>query len=308
MQRVTNSVMISDLIRTLNERMRNLSDFQNQVATGKRVYYASDDPAATGLILSLRNNLRQNDQFQENIDGATSWLQNTESVLQGLNEMLIQVRADAVEGSNESTSPEAMAALATEVNEYLENLLSQSNSDYSGKTIFGGTYTNELPFNAVRDPITGDITSITANSNGIEGALMRQVGSNNSMQINISGQDLFQPGGSGADGDMFQVMINLRDALNAGDPTAVGDMLDQIDGAMANVQDFTSLVGAKVTQLTSMMGNLLMQETTMTGQLSNQEDVDLVEVMTNLTMEQNAYQAALATSAKIIQPSLVDFL
>jgi len=36
MQRVTNSMLVSDLIRTLNERMRSLGDLQNQMSNSRR--------------------------------------------------------------------------------------------------------------------------------------------------------------------------------------------------------------------------------------------------------------------------------
>jgi flagellar hook-associated protein 3 FlgL len=308
MQRITNGVMISDLVRTLNERMRNLSTYQNQVATGKRVFYASDDPTAAGVILQTRNDLRQNAQYQENVDNALSWLQNTDSTLQGLNDLLTNVRTDAQEGSNEATTPEGMAALAEDVNNYLESLVSQANSDYSGKMVFGGTNTTDAPFTVIRDPLTDQITSVVANPDGTDGAMMRQVSANNSLQINISGGDLFQPNGVGGNEDIFQTLITLRDALNSGNNTAVGDTLDQIDAVMANLTNFTAFTGTRVNQLTSIQDSLLQKETNLTDHLAGQEDIDLVKVMTNLTMEQNAYQAALAAGAQIIQPSLVQFI
>jgi len=307
MQRVTNSILVSDLIRTLNERMRTLSDLGNQAATGKRVYYASDDPAAAGLILELRNRLRQNAQFQENAESATAWLTATESNLQQLSEILIQARADALEGSNQSLTPEDMMALAESVNAYLENVFSIANDDYGGKTMFGGTNTTDPAFQAMRDSSTNWITSVTPNPAGILGGIYRQVG-NESLQINVSGADLFQPDGAGGSQDMFQILINLRDALASGDPQAVGDCLDFIDQATANVSDYSALVGSQVDRLMYLQDRLLSQETSLTGHLSEEEDADLIEVMTQLTLEQNAYQAALNIGAMIIQPSLVNFI
>jgi flagellar hook-associated protein 3 FlgL len=308
MQRITNSILVSDLIRNLNERMRTLSDLQIQVATGRRVNYASDDPAAAGLILELRNHLRQNAQFQENVENAQAWLMNTESTLQELNDLLIEVRADAVQGSNETMTPEDMAQLAEEINSYLENVFSLSNADYNGKNLFGGTNTQDEPFTAMRDPVTGWITSVTANPLGTDGAIMRQIDTNNSMQINIAGMDVFMPEGSGNSEDMFKVLVDLRDALVAGDPVAVGDTIPAIDLVMGNVTDFTSLAGSKVSRLEFMSSSLLNEETQLTSQLSDKEDVDLVELMTQMTLEENAYQVALNVGASIIQPTLVDFI
>ena len=308
MQRVTNSMLVSDLIRTLNERMRSLGNLQNQVTTGKKVFYASDDPAAAGMILQLRNCLRQNEQFQENSDNAIAWLTSTETTLQQVNDILTQVREDAVQGSNGALSPEAMMALAEEVNAYLDNVFALSNEDYAGKSLFAGTNTKEAAFTDVRDPATGWITAVTANPAGTAGVMMRQVGTSESMQINIAGEDLFQPNGAGSDEDLFQVLINLRDALASGDPDMVGEAIPQVDLVKDNVSDFTALVGSKVTQLTNIQGKLLFEETNLTSQLSEQEDADLVELMTEMTLEENAYQVALNVGSMIIQPSLADFI
>jgi len=259
------------------------------------------------MILQLRNSLTQNSQFQENIQNGISWLTNTESTLQSLNDLLIEARADAVEGSNGILTPENMAALADEVDSYLENIFSISNADFSGKTLFGGTNTSDPAFSAVRDPVTGLITSVTANPDGTTGAMMRQVDSNQTVQINVAGVDLFQPNGSGASEDMFQTLITLR-ALQSGDPDAVGAAIPMIDLAMENVSDCTSLAGSKVLSLQNLENALMSEEVSLTSQLSQHEDVDLVEVMTQMTLEQNAYQVALNIGASVIQPTLANFI
>ena len=42
--------------------------------------------------------------------------------------------------------------------------------------------------------------------------------------------------------------------------------------------------------------------------LSEVEDIDITEALTQLATHENNYQASLLAAAKIIQPSLVDFL
>ena len=46
----------------------------------------------------------------------------------------------------------------------------------------------------------------------------------------------------------------------------------------------------------------------LTSQLSDVEDIDLPKTISDMQLQQVAYQAALAASAKVVQPSLVDFL
>ncbi|MBU1881694.1 flagellar biosynthesis protein FlgL, partial [bacterium] len=72
--------------------------------------------------------------------------------------------------------------------------------------------------------------------------------------------------------------------------------------------DMTTLIGSRVTRLNNLEMSLLAEKTTLTGQLSQQEDTDLVEAITNMTLEQNAYQVALNVGGMIIQPSLAQFI
>jgi flagellar hook-associated protein 3 FlgL len=309
MQRVTKGMMVSNMVRTLSDRMRDLSTSQNQVASSKRVMYASDDPVAAGLILELRNRIQQNGQFQDNADNATAWLGATDSTLQQLNDLLIQARTDATEGANGTLSSDEMMTLANNVNGYLENILSQANSEFGGKQLFGGTNTTDPAFTATRDPENNNwITAVAPNQEGISGQILRQVG-NETLQINIAGNELFQPNGAGGAQDIFQVLIDLRDHLALGESGAVGDCLALIDEVMGNVSDSTALVGSQVNSLTSLQDLLVAQKTNLESELSNQEDVDLISMMTQLTMQQNAYQVALNVSSMVMQQkSLADFL
>jgi flagellar hook-associated protein 3 FlgL len=42
--------------------------------------------------------------------------------------------------------------------------------------------------------------------------------------------------------------------------------------------------------------------------MSKNEDADIAEVIMNLQNEENVYRASLSAGARVIQPSLVDFL
>ncbi|MEN6351305.1 MAG: flagellar hook-associated protein FlgL, partial [Syntrophomonas sp.] len=49
-------------------------------------------------------------------------------------------------------------------------------------------------------------------------------------------------------------------------------------------------------------------QTTFTSLLSKTEDANIAEVIMQLQLQENVYAASLAAGARIIQPSLVDFL
>jgi flagellar hook-associated protein 3 FlgL len=67
-------------------------------------------------------------------------------------------------------------------------------------------------------------------------------------------------------------------------------------------------VGARERRLSTAKDNLSSDVINLQQSLSDVEDVDLPQTITQLQTQQMAYQAALAATSRIIQPSLVDFL
>jgi flagellar hook-associated protein 3 FlgL len=77
---------------------------------------------------------------------------------------------------------------------------------------------------------------------------------------------------------------------------------------MGVLQSAQSTVGARYNQVTQMQQAANDRVDALTAQLSEVEDIDLPKTITDMAMQQTAYQAALAAGAKVVQPSLVDFL
>jgi flagellar hook-associated protein 3 FlgL len=69
-----------------------------------------------------------------------------------------------------------------------------------------------------------------------------------------------------------------------------------------------SEVGAKVNRLEMTRERMTDFRINLQRLLSQTEDIDLAQVVMELKMEENAYRTALASGARIIQPSLLDFL
>ena len=69
-----------------------------------------------------------------------------------------------------------------------------------------------------------------------------------------------------------------------------------------------SEVGAKQNSMDSALARNSDQNTNMTEILSKTEDIDITEKAMEYATMQTIYMAALQTSAKVIQPSLLDYL
>jgi len=82
---------------------------------------------------------------------------------------------------------------------------------------------------------------------------------------------------------------------------SLDDALDQILKAMANV-------GTKLNRLEATENHWADFKLNITQMLSDTKDADMIKTVTDLASQEAAYQASLSASARIIQPSLIDFL
>lgn len=108
--------------------------------------------------------------------------------------------------------------------------------------------------------------------------------------------------------NVFKVLEELETGLRANDKEAIQESIDRIDSALAQVILSRSQVGARVATLNSGMDSLQKGQVDAKALVSNLEDVDNFELVTDLNKTESTLKASLATSGKLIQPSLLDFL
>ena len=84
--------------------------------------------------------------------------------------------------------------------------------------------------------------------------------------------------------------------------------LGDLDQASQTMQSAQSLVGARYNRLLGVQTQGQARLDTVNANLTTAEDIDLPKTIIDMQTQQTAYQAALGATAKIIQPSLVDFL
>ncbi len=107
---------------------------------------------------------------------------------------------------------------------------------------------------------------------------------------------------------MFLILNDMITDLANNNHAGVSNAIDKIDTRMNKILEMRSEVGARMNRIELIQGRLVDMSTNLQSLQSKTEDADMAEVITNLKMGENVYQAALSAGAKIIQPSLVDFL
>nr|BFE89288.1 hypothetical protein GCM10020093_118900 [Planobispora longispora] len=133
--------------------------------------------------------------------------------------------------------------------------------------------------------------------------MMRTIGDNTKIAVNSNGEQAFGAGNT----QLFNVLADIADHLE-NDPSQLGNDLTRLDTAISKLQTEIADVGSRTNRVSQMRDAAESRIVSLKTQLSDIEDIDLPMTITELTLQQTAYQAALAATAKVVQPSLVDFL
>jgi flagellar hook-associated protein 3 FlgL len=188
----------------------------------------------------------------------------------------------------------ARESIALEVDNIRASVLNLANTQYLDRPVFGGTTTGQIAYN-------DDGTYA-----GDHGQVLRTVSPSAKIRVDTEADGPDGVFGTG-NTQIFDLLTKISKDLRT-DPTQLEDDLDKLNQATTTMQAGLSSVGARVNRLTQLQNYADSRVIDLTNQVSTVEDIDLPKTITELTLQQTAYQAALAATAKVVQPSLVDFL
>ncbi|MNK51087.1 Flagellar hook-associated protein 3 [compost metagenome] len=307
--RITNNMIFGATTRNANAHLEKLFGLQNQLATGKKITRPSDDPTGTDRAMLLRGTLKQQEQYQENIRDAGTWLKLTDGALDEAYSVMDRARELAVRGANDPNQVAERTAMAEEVKQLREQLQVISNSEINGRFIFGGTKTVDQP-NAVPPfslPYPNPVppaTEITYTGNDV--LMDVEVVPGVTLPFNTPGTSAF---GDPADADRaFKVLEDLENALRAGDATVISAQIGRLDVAMGRVSTERAVVGSRINRLDLLENRYADAAVSYKERLSETEEPEFADVVSQLMQSEAVYQASLAASSRIIQPSLLDYL
>lgn len=289
--RVTNNLVVDRFLRNLMQTERRLSDIHEQLSTGRRINEPSDDPVGISNAMRLRTTLKEVEQYKSNIGEAKNWLEITEGALANATDTLHRARDLTVQAASGSLDQQSLDGIGKEIQQLMNQLAQSGNTTYGDRFIFSGDMNAEpYPSGAAATPAQGNASPIT-----------REIVRGVNVTINLSAQDAFDPA--------IQALQTIDALIQAGDTEGISNQgLAELDAAMDNLLAQRAEVGARYNRLELAEQRMADTETTVTSLLSDQEDVDMARAIMDLQSTQAAYNTALAAGARIIQPTLVDFL
>lgn len=288
------------MLYNLQRSNANMGKYMEQLSTGKKINKPSDNPVTAVRSMYYRSALNEVDQFKRNLEDGLSWMTTTDEALDQLTTVVQRVRELTVQGLSDTNDTSARHAIAEEISQLKEHLGEIANSQIAGRYVFAGTDVKTPPFRA--NPDVADSQKEFRNVN--QEKLELQVGQTNHIQINVLGTAVFNNDGAGG---IFKVLEGIVDHFNSPDGNE-SDHLDQLDNQINNMLKERSELGARMNRLELSTAKVESLEVSTTRLLSGEEDVDISKVIIDLKSQENVHSAALSAGARIIQPSLLDFL
>ncbi|HUC92542.1 MAG TPA: flagellar hook-associated protein FlgL [Paenibacillus sp.] len=298
--RVTPGMMHMQLTRNLTRNLNQMSELQNQVTTGRKINKASDDPVGITYALRYRSELASNEQYQKNVNSALSWLDFNDTVLSQATDVLKRAKELAVQGSNGTNPQVALDNIRDEMQQLKNQLLDVGNSKLNGKFVFNGQKFDEMPYDATKPGF--DAKAVDTD----DAQVNYTVGVGVTLPVNLSGNQAF--GDPGDADNAFAVLDRVITALGAGEQRDVAGELDNIESRLDKLLNARSEIGARVNRVELMQNRLKDLEINLTDLQSKTEDAEFEKLLIDSKINENIYQASLSVGAKVITPSLVDFL
>ncbi|MFS0559820.1 flagellar hook-associated protein FlgL [Terribacillus sp. 179-K 1B1 HS] len=292
--RITQSMMSNSMLRNLSNSYSDLNKYSEQLSSGKKITKPSDDPVVATKGMSYRTEVRDVEQYKRNLSEAQSWIDNSDSALGNATSALQRIRELAVQASNGTYEEGQRENIAEEVDQLKEQLATIANTQVNGKYIFNGTNTDTAPVTINND----GSAAVNINSNPVNLALSKGV----DVKVNVDADAVF---GEKLFNDLENFSAALRsDAADEDLDGYIGTVDENIDSLINERAD----LGARMNRMDLVSSRLDDQELSATELMSNNEDAEMEEVIMNMVSQEAVHRAAMSAGARIIQPTLMDFL
>jgi flagellar hook-associated protein 3 FlgL len=262
-----------------------------ELSSGVRVRHPGDDPAAAGLVVGHRLAAGRFAAIGTVAARASQEIFIADSALGELGTRLDRARELAVQFSNDTYSAAERATAATELRTLLGQTLALLNTRAGDRYVFGGTRDDVPPFDQAGNYLGASAPRRLEIAPGVL-------------------EDASITGAAVAKGpvDLPGTLSALAAALSANDVTAIRASLDPLAGATAQVSTARGRLGASMNVFDAAAEAARSAEDAENATAGALIDADTVSAAGRLALAQRALDAALTTSARSFELTLLDKL
>lgn len=291
--RITQNMIAGNSLKNLNRSYSTMANYLDKLSTGKKITKPSDDPVVAQKGMHYRTSLNEVEQYKRNLSELFLWMDNSEAAMDHANNNLQRVRDLVLQGNNDTNENLDKEAIAKEIGQLKKDLVSVVNTQVAGRYIFNGTDVN-------KPPVIEDGTKITVAANTKD--YMVEASKGIQLKANVNTNQAFNQ-------KLFDTLTAIEENLSGDESVgSLDDLLVDLDEQITNFSTERSDLGARYNRLELLESRIGNQEVLANKVLSDNEDADMEKVISDFLNQESVHRAALQVGAKVIQPSLLDFL
>ena len=299
--RVSNNNMTYGFLTSLNKSQQRQAQLNEQLSDGKAIHRPSDDPIRTIRSLRFQANYEQNEQFTQQVKDAQSWMDTTDSAIQNLDSLVVRAKELVIRavGPNPDIAFEAAAA---ELDGLINAAVDLGNTKLGNRYVFAGQMDTTQPFARNAD---GTVT-FSGDHNPVSVRITAGAVSPDNDAINVTAASLFGPSM-----ELFNQLNEIKNQLATGNPdlTALsGTGLANVDANHDRLLKAHVELGARMSNYEMMQNRIEGNGLTITADLAAAQDLDVPRAIIDFKTNETIYRTALSVGARIMPPSLADFL
>lgn len=342
--RVADKMNYNQSLGAINKNRQEMMVYQNQAATQKRINKPSDDPIGAARILEKKTEMEGFDQYKRNILSAKEFIEYSEQSLGQATELLIRAKELAIDQADDSANgADTRRIVAGEIRQIYEQMVNIANRQFGNRFLFGGYKSMTTPFD-MTGTYFGDDAEVEVQvekdsfvTTNIPGSVVfmgkklhqplpdPQIKSEpDSPQVEVRGPAADAPNNlsptaqslvNSADGhwgikstNIFETLRDLEIGLRANDKSVVQNSLDYLDNSLSQINMARGELGSRISSLNTGLETLQKLHVDSKVVQAEIEDVDMYDLVNNLSKTQTQLEASLATSGKMLKTTLLDFL
>lgn len=308
--RITNSSMIRNHMYDVQQGLQRMDNLNKQLDSQKQINRVSDDPHKAIKIMNLNNEIKYAEKHNQNVEEVVGWMNNTDANLEEFGTLLGDIKNSILKVGNGTYSDEEMKAIQAEMNEKIKALGETLNTTHGGRYMFGGTSVDEPP---VQIEEKDGVVTLKLNPNINAEDLKAEISDGINLDYNVSASEIFNKDGKNyldSINDLSKIMNDIANGVDVEDnkKELLGDVKKNIDEFFNHTVDTRTKFGVKVNTAEKIKDlndeNIL----NMKGVLSLEQDVNYVDKFIELKSAEMVYNASIQVGAKLIQPSILDYL
>jgi flagellar hook-associated protein 3 FlgL len=183
--RISDLMLSSDWLNNYNNIKSKVDTLATQISTGNKIQQPSDSPVGTASLIRWNNQLEQMNTYSSNIDDGTSYVNDTISTMQSIQNEVSNDLTSLTNISNTTNSGD-LSNYADQISSSLQTIISLANTQSDGKYVFGGTDYSSAPYG-----FSADNSCVQVKVNDVSGVQKINTAQGISQQINMTGTEIF---------------------------------------------------------------------------------------------------------------------